>query len=432
MRWPKWGFAVTSEVCLMNRGAVVLAADSATTVTSWTGTARETRYFKGANKIHQLTDSRPVALMIFDSADLFNVPWEVVVKAFRAEFGNTPCDALEGYAQAFFEFLERDKRLFPDEVQREEVFRLAKLAAWRLSDKIVKDTTIAKSDWTTRLDDLIGAERTRIDALPLSHGLAQAEADMAVAAWRHAVEVELVSFITAPDEALPTDFGTLAELVLWTVIREPESHFSTTGVVVAGFGEHDVFPGHIHYVSSGLVAGTLLVREEAREAITHSNPADLSAFAQRGMIDTFRVGLDLDVYIDAIDSIDAGLDKFAIELAAESGGDLGKVANLPEKRTAARKSIVKEWLEEARKKHAYPLARVLAALPIPELAELAETLVNLQSLKEKVTKPSEEVGGPTDVAVITKSEGLIWIKRKHFFNANLNPRYMARLNGLYR
>ena len=40
------------------------------------------------------------------------------------------------------------------------------------------------------------------------------------------------------------------------------------------------------------------------------------------------------------------------------------------------------------------------------MAEFAETLINLQSLKEKVTKPSQTVGGPIDVAVITKSEGL--------------------------
>jgi len=82
--------------------------------------------------------------------------------------------------------------------------------------------------------------------------------------------------------------------------------------------------------------------------------------------------------------------------------------------------------------HAFPLRRVLSALPINEMAELAETLVNLQSLKEKVTKPSEEVGGPIDVAVITKNEGLVWINRKHYFEPDLNVRYIARLGALYR
>jgi hypothetical protein len=60
------------------------------------------------------------------------------------------------------------------------------------------------------------------------------------------------------------------------------------------------------------------------------------------------------------------------------------------------------------------------------MANLDETLINLQSLKEKVTKNSETVGGPVDVAIITKNEGLIWVKRKHFFDIELNSRFALR------
>ena len=49
-----------------------------------------------------------------------------------------------------------------------------------------------------------------------------------------------------------------------------------------------------------------------------------------------------------------------------------------------------------------------------------------------VTKPSETVGGPVDVAVITKNEGLVWIKRKLFFDPGLNSRYLQRQAGLYK
>jgi hypothetical protein len=69
---------------------------------------------------------------------------------------------------------------------------------------------------------------------------------------------------------------------------------------------------------------------------------------------------------------------------------------------------------------------VLGVLRVDEMAELAETLINLQSLKEQVTKNSETVGGPVDVAIITKSEGLLWAKRKHFFDIDLNSRFALR------
>jgi hypothetical protein len=48
---------MTAEVAIMNRNALVLAADSATTVTAWVGGEKETRYYKGANKLFQLSNS---------------------------------------------------------------------------------------------------------------------------------------------------------------------------------------------------------------------------------------------------------------------------------------------------------------------------------------------------------------------------------------
>ena len=56
---------MTCEICVMNRHAAVLAADSASTVTRWVDGTLETRYFKGANKIFQLSHHQPVGVMIF-------------------------------------------------------------------------------------------------------------------------------------------------------------------------------------------------------------------------------------------------------------------------------------------------------------------------------------------------------------------------------
>ena len=54
---------------------------------------------------------------------------------------------------------------------------------------------------------------------------------------------------------------------------------------------------------------------------------------------------------------------------------------------------------------------------------MAESLVNLTSFKRHVSSEAETVGGPTDVAVITKGDGFIWIKRKHYFKADLNAHF---------
>jgi hypothetical protein len=54
---------------------------------------------------------------------------------------------------------------------------------------------------------------------------------------------------------------------------------------------------------------------------------------------------------------------------------------------------------------------------------MAEALVNLTSFKRKISLEAETVGGPIDVAVISKGDGLVWIKRKHYFEPKLNPQF---------
>src|SRR5262249_53305105 len=175
----------------------------------------------------------------------------------------------------------------------------------------------------------------------------------------------------------------------------------------------------------------LISTEESRMAIDHEMPAWLSAFAQTSMSDTFSLGLSQDVYTSVMEIIRERLTPFAEEVCRASGGDIAKIPKLGALVAQAAKGIGESVLQKANADHALPLRRVLGVLPVDEMAELAETLINLQSLKEKVTKPSETVGGPVDVAVITKSEGLIWIKRKHFFDPSLNSRYMQRLAAIH-
>ena len=90
------------------------------------------------------------------------------------------------------------------------------------------------------------------------------------------------------------------------------------------------------------------------------------------------------------------------------------------------------WTDTVGSNHAWPLQRVIGALPVDEMAELAETLIMLESLKEKVTQPTESVGGPIDVCVISKSEGFVWIRRKHYFKSELNPQYFRRQEAKFK
>jgi hypothetical protein len=68
---------------------------------------------------------------------------------------------------------------------------------------------------------------------------------------------------------------------------------------------------------------------------------------------------------------------------------------------------------EMQESHTDPLTRAVAGLPRHELAGLAEALVSITAFMARMSADEKEaVGGPIDVALISKGDGFVWIKRK--------------------
>jgi hypothetical protein len=64
---------------------------------------------------------------------------------------------------------------------------------------------------------------------------------------------------------------------------------------------------------------------------------------------------------------------------------------------------------------------VFAPMPIQDAIDLAEFLVNAAIMYSRFIPGAQIVGGPIEIAAITKHEGFKWIRRKHHYNENLNP-----------
>jgi hypothetical protein len=415
---------MTAEVCIMNRLAVVLAADSAATVTQWTGENVESRYFKGSNKIFQLSDHHPVGLMIFDAADIMRVPWEIVVKTFRSSLGKKSFNTVREYAAEFFAFSEQSNLLFPTSIQDEVFLDAARSAAVMF----VHRQQYPDDDTERLLGNLqvITARIAELNALAFCPGLTDELFNTALAKWTAPLVEHIEQFRETFGKGFPDDVNDLAILGIMEIFKQPEKHLSATGLVFAGFGDHEVFPALTEFKSCGVVCSKHIAIPTSEFAITHDVPARLASFAQTAMSDTFSLGVSQDVYLSVMSTLSDRLGNFARKMIADSGGDVAAIPNFDEVVARARHQMGDDILERAQREHALPLRRVLGVLPVDEMAELAETLINLQALKEKVTKSSETVGGPVDVAIITKSEGLVWVKRKHFFDIGLNSRYLVR------
>ncbi|MDN4596712.1 hypothetical protein [Leifsonia virtsii] len=64
---------------------------------------------------------------------------------------------------------------------------------------------------------------------------------------------------------------------------------------------------------------------------------------------------------------------------------------------------------------------VVDAMPIQDAIDLAEFLVHATIQYVRFSPGGATVGGPIEIATITKHEGFKWVARKHYFQARLNP-----------
>ncbi|MCS3725539.1 hypothetical protein [Bradyrhizobium betae] len=421
---------MTSEICVMNRHSLVLAADSAATVSRWENGKKEERYFKGSNKIFQLSNSEPVGIMIYDSADLQRIPWEIIVKTFRSELASKSFQSVREYGLQFLSFIEQHRGLFPaaylDELFIENVDQIM----IRFLNMINEDDTV-----TSAAPDegaVIEAKRVALEnylvitrTFPLVPPLTQEDFDAAKAKHLARLEVEAETNLNLFSNSAPLDKISLVELGLEALFRRPEIFLSQTGIVIAGYGTHDFFPSYVEFSCMGFVGGRLCAAEKGDHAITQRDSGFFKAFATTAMADTFTMGFGPDVF----NLVRSHLRDVLRDFAGKLGANPQNLADLVDDAVSTHAD---KWTADVFERHGRPLRRVIGSLPTDELAELAETLVMLESLKEKVTSPSESVGGPIDVAIITKHEGFVWAKRKLYFDPKLNSRFFLRQQADHR
>src|SRR5262249_34998030 len=144
-----------------------------------------------------------------------------------------------------------------------------------------------------------------------------------------------------------------------------------------------------------LVDNTLIYRREHRDSlsITHRNTAALIPFAQKDVVDSFLQGIDgryLKIVDDALEKLSADYPSI---VANHISGDAAQQKKINDKIAVETKKMaqsIRESLTSHRDRmHVAPLLEIIGILPKNELAEMAESLVNLTSLKRKMSTAME-------------------------------------------
>jgi hypothetical protein len=80
--------------------------------------------------------------------------------------------------------------------------------------------------------------------------------------------------------------------------------------------------------------------------------------------------------------------------------------------TIAKADLENEVINVGREQRLRPFQRAVQMSPVRDLAEFASTLVGVQAARAAFSQDNPTVGGPIDVATITRHEGFSWVRHK--------------------
>jgi hypothetical protein len=428
---------MTSEVAVMNRLAVALAADSALSVSS----GKRKKVYNSANKLFMLSQSHPVGVMVYDSGSLMGVPWETLIKTFRHSLGNEDLPRLEDYGDRLIAYIEAKTDLFTKDCSQRAFLRMAEGEFGRLAQEIraalvqAEAEAEAGSDWPSQKAEIVAhliheshtawGERAAHPLIPAGTGNA----------LRSACSGEFSNLVTRVFRwkdwtAASQDTQLINELAEFYVDKDYIAQSSFSGLVIAGFGRDDFFPVLQRFRIGDIYGSRLKFSALEPVRITDEKPVYVQSYADSDMTGVFLKGISRpafnfvaqEMFDHARELVDIALEEAGVEASDEV------MQAIETRRNALLIGSVGKLNDEFGK-HG-DVEESLVHIPKDELANVASSLVNLNSFKKRISMNVETVGGPVDVAVISKGDGFVWIERKHYFDADKNPHFVRRQTAM--
>jgi hypothetical protein len=390
---------MTSEIAVMNKKAVALAADSIATLTTSSGD----KTYATANKLFCLSYDHSIGIMINNNSFFSGQSWETIINVYRIEIEKSEIrfEKLEKCVEHFINYLEKSD-LFDTSFQIRSALKEIEGLHNRLYELLSRDLI-------KQYEDNPGIAYTKSQQIDfMKQQMANLIIDMENQPdytkkfdeflQSHQQEIELI-FLGIYEHTYQ-DLKELINKITYLYVNKMVNSYKS-GIVIAGFGDNDNVPKICSFLIDRVIMSKLAFIYDF-ETKDCSEGSGIIPFAQKEMVEEFITGIN---------------PRF-----------LNYINNLNELYYPDKASEIYSIMEQySRQNHINPIFSTLEYLDKPEIAMMAEMLINLTSFKQKITSELESVGGPIDVAVISKGEGFIWIKRKYYFEAELNPHFIAKL-----
>ena len=424
---------MTAIVGILNKRAAVMAADSAVTVEK----GGRSKIYNTATKIFRLSSEHPVGAMIFSSSEFMFTPWDVIFKLYRDRRGGQGFNTLKEYAQNFVDFLKSENYFSSVDSQKE--YFLDELSKFYC---IIRDSVI--EEYESRTSELSDGEKEELDVDALMHEIVESELNRVEEIYKDAgVNSEFEGYTidnlrsfgkdtldklkkAFDDDGLPADMQELWEEKFFSYIRS-KHYYSESGVVFVGYGEKDIYPSILPVYISGAFDHRLrfYFDEDRTESVSNDDKAFICPFAQTDVMMTLMKGIAPDMFKMAqyqnhksIQAVKDGI----VEKLKEANVEQKVIDSvINSEQDKIQEEFIDNILEYVQNEYVEGIIDAVDAFNIEDMVNMAESLIAVTNLHRHISSSDESVGGPIDVAVITRSEGFIWVKHKDWFQKDLNP-----------
>lgn len=390
---------MTCEIAIFNKIGIAVATDSAVTLTS-------DKIFNSANKLFALSKHEPVGIMIYGAANINRIPWEILIKEYRNILGNTSFDDLDGYYTDFLKFI-----INFDELKK---FSVVENVLLKFLDYFIDLYQKRKKD-IKQLDNEIFCEIYT----NLKDKLLQEQDDSMFASVK-INEVELIKsiFIKCGIEIIETQINQINELFSLHIKKVNKIPMNVSGIAIMGYGKNNLYPKLANFETIGMIYDNIKITLEKKSQIDNNMESLIAPFAQREMTDLFMSGILASHRQSIINKI-TNYTKILLDVINHNIANKSVCDAIKTESSKELSKIIHQFDSET-EKYSGTIVGLVSILNKEELINLAKSLIELQELKKTVSMDSPSVGGPVDIAFISKHDGFIWIKRKLYFDKDLN------------
>lgn len=434
---------MTVQIALMNQEAVTLATDSTGIVETIDGL----KIHHSATKIYELTHNSPIGIMVDSSSGLMTVPWGTIVKMYKDKLGAQKFDRLKDYAENFIEFLKNEPLVPEAEQERYMNQRIVSFLKNvvksvekdienhkstsifnTLKENLGTDIDAEKIDWVECVQETLEDKQIKdiiSDTIKKYEDRLGGFSSTVPPNFIRDTANKYKSQIDTQIKDAFRDFPTLSKSQYNRLRNTCANHLSnprdidtTSQILIAGFGEEEMFPSTETFSIDIFVNNQLIYRkyESFCTKVDFDNPASIASFPESGGIIALIQGIDPMYQSYTVDNLQSLFREYQDIVLSRNDSSEEQRQEIVCELKYMEKYILEKYETDiysfAYQLYEEPFLEIIKSLPKEALPSIVESMVKLSLLKRNSSEEIEMIDGPVDIVMISKVDGFEWIKRK--------------------